>query len=65
MTSPETVKASLRSALRINSYSPLVDDMKRLVEMFCVLFDLSRVGFRSTAMGKMALNSMLIACRVG
>ena len=50
MTSPETVEESLRSALRINSYSPLVDDMKRLVEMFCVLFDLSRVGFRLTAL---------------
>ena len=50
MTSPETVEASLRSALRIQSHSPLVDDMKRLVEMFCVLFDLSRVGFRLTAL---------------
>ena len=50
MTSPETVEESLRSALRVNAYSPLVDDMKRLVEMFCVLFDLSHVGFRLTAL---------------
>lgn len=50
MTSPETVEASLRSALRVQSHSPLVDDMKRLVEMFCVLFDLSRVGVRLTAL---------------
>lgn len=50
MTSVETVEDSLRSALRVNAYSPLVDDMKRLVEMFCVLFDLSHVGFRLTAL---------------
>jgi hypothetical protein len=50
MASPETIQQSIISTLRVDQDSPLVKDMAELVEMFCVLFELTRVGFRLTAL---------------
>ena len=50
MASPETIQQSIISALRVDQGSPLVKAMAELVEMFCVLFELPRVGFRLTAL---------------
>ena len=42
MASPETIQQSIISTLRVDQDSPLVKDMAELVEMFCVLFELTR-----------------------
>ena len=46
MTNSRRTRASVRDSLPKNYRGPLADDVTELVDMFCCLFDLTRVGLR-------------------
>lgn len=50
ITEPESALAGLETVLPAISHGPLTHDMAELADMFCCLFDLSRVGLRLTVL---------------
>ena len=50
ITEPESASAGLENVLPAISHGPLTRDMAELADMFCCLFDLTRVGLRLTVL---------------
>ena len=50
ITEPESALAGLETVLPAISHGPLTHDMAELADMFCCLFDLTRVGLRLTVL---------------
>ena len=61
ITEPESASAGLENVLPAISHGPLTRDIAELADMFCCLFDLTRVGLRLTVLRRAMLSLIHIS----